>query len=94
MRRSKEMGRFNARTHLVSVSFDPKYDTPQVLRSYGGAHTGKFTQEDFKHWDFAAPSLAELPKMEEWFDVGVTGNSSDPSTIQHSAFNRCDWKRR
>ncbi len=73
-----------AKTHLVSVSFDPKYDTPQVLRSYGGAHTGKFTEEDFKHWDFAAPSLAELPKMEEWFDVGVTGNSSDPSTIQHS----------
>ncbi len=73
-----------AKTHLVSVSFDPKYDTPQVLRSYGGAHTGKFTEEDFKHWDFAAPSLAELPKMEEWFDVGVTGNSSDPSSIQHS----------
>jgi protein SCO1/2 len=73
-----------AKTHLVSVSFDPKYDTPQVLRSYGGAHTGKFTEEDFKHWDFAAPSLAELPKMEEWFDVGVTGDSSDPSTIQHS----------
>jgi protein SCO1/2 len=72
------------KTHLVSVSFDPKYDTPQVLRSYGGAHTGKFTEEDFKHWDFAAPSLAELPKMEEWFDVGVTGDSSDPSTIQHS----------
>ena len=72
------------KTHLVSVSFDPKYDTPQVLRSYGGAHTGKFTEEDFRHWDFAAPSLAELPKMEEWFDVGVTGDSSDPSTIQHS----------
>jgi protein SCO1/2 len=72
------------KTHLVSVSFDPKYDTPQVLRSYGGAHTGKFTEEDFKHWDFAAPSLSELPKMEEWFDVGVTGNSSDPASIQHS----------
>jgi protein SCO1/2 len=73
-----------AKTHLLSVSFDPKYDTPQVLRSYGGAHTGKFTEEDFKHWDFAAPSLAELPKVEQYFDVGVTGDSSDPSTIQHS----------
>jgi protein SCO1/2 len=77
-------GSIYAKTHLVSVSFDPKYDTPQVLRSYGGAHTGKFTEEDFKHWDFAAPSLAELPKMEEWFDVGVTGDSADPSSIQHS----------
>ncbi len=73
-----------AKTHLLSVSFDPKYDTPQVLRSYGGAHTGKFTAEDFKHWDFAAPPLAELPKVEQYFDVGVTGDSSDPSSIQHS----------
>ena len=72
------------RTHLLSVSFDPKYDTPQVLRSYGGAHTGKFTEEDFKHWDFAAPALEELPKVEQYFDVGLTGDSSDPGSIQHS----------
>ena len=72
------------KTHLLSVSFDPKYDTPTVLRSYGGAHTGRFTDEDFAHWDFAAPSLAELPKVEQYFDVGVTGDSVDPSSIQHS----------
>jgi protein SCO1/2 len=71
-----------AKTHLLSVSFDPTYDTPKVLRSYGGAHTGKFTQEDFKHWDFAAPPVAELPKVEQWFDLGVTG--TDPQNIQHS----------
>ena len=72
------------KTHLLSVSFDPKYDTATVLRSYGGAHTGRFTDEDFAHWDFAAPALAELPKVEQYFDVGVTGDSSDPSSIQHS----------
>ena len=27
-------------THLLSVSFDPKYDTPAVLRSYGGGAYG------------------------------------------------------
>ncbi len=70
------------RTHLLSVSFDPAYDTPAVLRSYGGAHTGRFTNEDFRHWDFAAPSQAELPKVEQYFDVGVTG--SDPATLMHS----------
>ncbi len=73
-----------AKTHLLSVSFDPKYDTPTVLRSYGGAHTGRFTDEDFAHWDFAAPPLADLAKVEQWFDVGVTGASADPSSIQHS----------
>ena len=61
-----------AKTHLLTVSFDPANDTPQVLRSYGGAYTGRYSQETFAHWDFAVPSAAELPKMEEWFDVGVT----------------------
>lgn len=73
-----------AKTHLLSVSFDPAYDTPTVLRSYGGAHTGRFTDEDFAHWDFAAPSLADLPKVEQFFAVGVTGDTKDPSTIMHS----------
>ena len=67
-----------AKTHLLSVSFDPKYDTPAVLRSYGGAHTGRFTDEDFAHWDFAAPPVDELGKLEQWFDVGVTGDFGGP----------------
>ena len=71
-----------AGTDLLSVSFDPTYDTPAVLRSYGGAHTGKFTDEQFRHWQFAAPPVAKLAEMEHWFDVGVTG--TDPATIQHS----------
>ncbi len=69
------------KTHLLTVSFDPTYDTPKVLRSYGGAYTGKYSQETFAHWDFAAPNEAELPKMEQWFDVGVTPAGK---TLQHS----------
>lgn len=69
-------------THLLSVSFDPTYDTPKVLRSYGAGYTGNDTQAAFKHWEFAAPSVAELPKMEQWFDVGVTQQSN--GLIQHS----------
>jgi protein SCO1/2 len=69
-------------THLLSVSFDPTYDTPKVLRSYGGAYTGNFVKETFQHWEFAAPSVAELPKMEQFFDVGVT--PAENGTLQHS----------
>jgi protein SCO1 len=69
-------------THLLSVSFDPSYDTPKVLRSYGGAYTGNYTKETFQHWEFAAPSVAELPKMEQFFDVGVTPGPN--GTLQHS----------
>lgn len=42
------------RTHLLSVSIDPKYDTPQVLRSYGAAHTERYEGETFAHWEFAS----------------------------------------
>jgi protein SCO1/2 len=69
-------------THLLSVSFDPAYDTPKVLRSYGAAYTGNYVNETFQHWDFAAPSAAELPKMEQFFDVGVTPGEN--GTLQHS----------
>jgi protein SCO1/2 len=61
-----------AKTHLLSVSFDPTYDTPAVLKSYGGAYTGNYTKETFAHWDFAAPPVKELPEMTQFFDVGVT----------------------
>ncbi len=71
-----------AKTHLLSISFDPKYDTPKVLRSYGGAYTGRYTKETFEHWDFAAPSEKELPAITQYFDVGVT--PGDPKTLTHS----------
>jgi protein SCO1 len=71
-----------AKTHLLSVSFDPGYDTPAVLRSYGGGYTGQFTNENFLHWDFAAPSKEELPEVAKFFDVGVTPEQDH--TITHS----------
>lgn len=69
-------------THLLSISFDPAYDTPKVLRSYGGAYTGQYTKEKFLHWDFAAPTEKELPAITQYFDVGVT--PGDNKTLVHS----------
>lgn len=71
-----------AKTHLLSVSFDPKYDTPAVLRSYGGAYTGNYTNETFTHWDFAAPPQAELDSVLKFFLVGATPEKD--KTITHS----------
>jgi protein SCO1/2 len=70
------------KTHLLSISFDPAYDSPAVLRSYGEAYTGNFTKEKFEHWDFAAPAKADLPKLLEFFDVGATPGENH--TITHS----------
>jgi protein SCO1/2 len=71
-----------AKTHLLSISFDPTYDTPAVLRSYGGAYTGRYTKETFQHWDFAAPSPPKLASLLQWFDVAV--NTSKGVITTHS----------
>lgn len=74
--------KLHAETHLLSISFDPTYDTPKVLRSYGEAYTGRYTQEKFEHWDFAAPLPKDLNAVEEWFNVGVTPGEN--GSLTHS----------
>ncbi len=70
------------KTHLLSVSFDPAFDTPQVLRSYGTAYSGEHGNQAFSHWDFAAPSSSELDSVDQFFDVGVSAGSNN--TLTHS----------
>ena len=65
------------KTHLLSISFDPAYDTPKVLHSYGNAYAGGGA---FAHWDFAAP--ADLDAVEQFFDVAVSPGSNN--TLTHS----------
>ena len=71
-----------AHTHLLSISFDPAYDTPAVLRSYGEAYTGRFTQEKFLHWEFSAPNPNQLASLLQWFGVGMT--PAPDKTLAHS----------
>ena len=54
------------KTHLLSVSVDPEYDTPQVLREYGAKYLGA---TDFKHWEFATGKPAEVKKFATWFGL-------------------------
>ena len=58
-----------AKTHLLSISFDPAYDTPKVLRSYGAAHTGKYSDETFAHWEFATGSPDEVKGIARFFGL-------------------------
>ena len=77
-----------SRTHLLSISFDPAYDTPAVLKRYGSSYTGRFAREDFTHWDFAAPPAKELPAITQFFNVGIqdggTATAADPTKLTHS----------
>jgi protein SCO1/2 len=71
-----------AKTHLISISFDPVHDTPAVLRSYGAEYIGSDARNAFAHWDFAGPSKPELLKMAKFFDVGISPGPDD--TITHT----------
>lgn len=56
------------KTHLLSISLDPKYDTPPVLRKYGLAYL-KGDTSGFSQWSFASPSPEDLKKLASAFDL-------------------------
>ena len=64
------------KTHLLSISFDPEYDTPKVLRSYGAAYTGKYSDENFAHWEFASGSADEVKGIAQYFGMRYYQDSS------------------
>jgi protein SCO1/2 len=55
-------------THLLSITLDPDWDTPAVLRSYGLA----YLQDDpqgFQHWEFARASTSDLHALADAFGL-------------------------
>jgi protein SCO1 len=69
--------RLNPRVRLVSVSFDPKHDTPAVLRQYGNTFTQTTGRSPFDRWQFATAQPQELEKITNFF-----GLFYDPSQDQ------------
>jgi protein SCO1/2 len=53
------------RAHLLSVTLDPEYDRPEVLKAYGAAYAGG----EFKDWDFATGDPAEVRRFAEFFGL-------------------------
>jgi protein SCO1 len=72
--------RLNARTHLLSVSFDPEHDTPERLHAYGAEYIGSDAKGAFAHWDFAVPQKSALLEMAKYFDLGMTAGPDDSIT--------------
>lgn len=57
------------KTHLLSISIDPEYDQSAVLRSYGAAHTGKYSDEKFDHWEFASGNKDQVKGIAQFFGM-------------------------
>jgi protein SCO1/2 len=74
-----------ARTHLLTISFDPDYDTPKVMRSYGASHTGRYSDESFQHWEFLTGSADEVKGIAQFFGLRYFhDNSSGEEQVIHS----------
>jgi protein SCO1/2 len=56
------------KTHLLTISFDPKYDTAPVLRRYGLAYLDN-DPTGFSHWEFASASPGDLRKLADAFGL-------------------------
>jgi len=56
------------KTHLLTISFDPKYDTAPVLRKYGLAYLDN-DPSGFAHWDFASTTPSDLRRLANAFGL-------------------------
>jgi len=57
-----------AKTHLLTISFDPDYDTPEVLHRYGLAYLDG-DEAGFSHWDFASVGGSDLERLAKAFGL-------------------------
>ncbi|HEX6045801.1 MAG TPA: SCO family protein [Pyrinomonadaceae bacterium] len=92
-----------AKTHLLSISIDPAYDKPDVLRSYGAAHTERYEKETFAHWEFATGTEQQVKEIAQYFGLryfpdngqiihGLRTVIIDPDGKVVKVYTGNDWK--
>lgn len=67
------------RVSLISVSFDPEHDTPEVL----AAHAER-RRADEDVWTFLTGDRVTIDRFAARFGVGIIRDPADPSTITHN----------
>ena len=56
------------KAQLLSISIEPEFDQPSVLRSYGERYVGG-VDPDFQHWQFASGSPEQVRKVADFFGL-------------------------
>jgi len=56
------------KTHMVSITLDPAYDKPQIMREYGLTYL-EHDPKGFDHWDFASTTPTDLRKLASSFGL-------------------------
>lgn len=59
--------RLRAKTHLLTVSFDPVHDTPPVLRAYGKPY--QKTDPPFTQWELATGTVGAIRTLGDALDL-------------------------
>jgi protein SCO1/2 len=57
------------RAEFLSISFDPEHDTPAVLKHYASLYKENVPGEKSFDWQFAAPSVKDLPEVAGFFGL-------------------------
>jgi protein SCO1/2 len=70
-----------AKTHLLSITMDPEFDTSQVLETYGRSYTSETGRSGFDHWEFATGSQDEIKSIADYFGLRYWNESGQ---ITHS----------
>jgi protein SCO1/2 len=61
LKKNKEL---NGKWHLFSITFDPDFDQPKILKEYG-----KTYRADFSDWDFVVTDKTSLRRFADGFDL-------------------------
>ena len=59
------------RAEFLSISFDPEHDTPAVLKHYASLYKKSAPGEKSFNWQFAAPSMKDLPELAQFFGLVI-----------------------
>jgi protein SCO1/2 len=63
--------------HLISISFDPKFDTPKVLKNYGQSY-----RADLTTWDFVTGDQTAITKLT--IGLGLSLSDDEGGLIAHN----------
>ncbi len=66
---------YGQKVQLLSISFDPAYDTPKVLREYASQYTGRLD-----NWTFATGDSTQIQRATQLFGVFTQKKDSDEIT--------------
>ncbi|MET0752296.1 MAG: SCO family protein [Pyrinomonadaceae bacterium] len=69
---------------LLSISFDPKTDTPAKLRQYGQGYLGNAEKPDFTVWQLAVGSEKEVRDVADFFGLRYEVSPDDKEQFNHS----------